>query len=1261
MATNETNNSAPQTLFRFVSLRNPELTETKKVNLGFIHRPSQLTTSFDTAINPASTALEKFQALERAAKSFNTVGYQSEIEIEGGPLLEALKIGRKIAKKEAISVADEITAKNLYNSNAIQTKMGEIWDNLIYQTVTQENFYVKEALVHILRALHFGYVADLPSTPELIKINGEDLKAKALEARVVLPMKLFGDGYEGEGTTSNPSGNAFQVNISKIGEGIINGTTPLSFSVQQQLKAEGERISELSYLTFEKDGLLQLRSELEATQKLFYTLRAKAYDAAYKQYMDTHQADIERYNALQESVKAQIAKGGLTKEQIDALYASLEALKVPPFKFEYKNEINFEDLKEKLSLDSFKLFVNIFTKVTSEEKPEGGLDFSTITVLSERKLQLGRIEVSITDEFDTYPEIFEKLDEETTSKVQTLFQKSPAPEQTYASVGGVLVPVVSNYSASSRVVPRSYYLKTSYEPIYSRMPATATFYYQAESNAWGAASVRINASTDFGLFEESFSNIEVVDGKVALPLFLVDKFGKFIRSMDIKIYFNNGKEASLSLSEIEINRTFTGVLYTEETKDETENPSEGNGGYKPGTFIPKHFGVKRLGIADYLKVVQTTHAYVPGEVTHIENIMAKEFKQKSTRRLRRSEIQTTTSKSTERETLSDTTTTTRNDMQSEVANVIQQDINTEAHFRYGGMGKSFEVGGSFAARNSKENSTRQAISKSQEITEKATERILTKVAEERIEKIIEEFEENNAHGFDNRNGSKHVVGVYRWVDKKMKNQIFNYGKRTMFEFMVPEPARLHTLATAASKSDTLTPPLDPRTVTGQWNMPSAQKATQQQIEYWANYYNVKLTEQPKSPINLILGKQWEKVDGNGEFRHRQIDIPDNYEASAVKMFYGFERDSRGKSVLYTSNFAGGTVALENWNTSIDSTAYFTPQNVTGSYDFVYRCENIDSVNIAFEITCKLSAAYMTSWFLENFTAIIKAYDEAYASFLEKKAEIEKKAKEEEEQNKEKLNASNFYRNMESVILKHNCIAYLLQDYASLGKNFTNGAERMQDFSIVLGEDLEQYTALAKFMEQAFEWSIMDYTFYPYYWGDKAKWQDMYLSQSTDPLFRNFLQAGMARVIVTVKPGFEDAVQFFMSTGRIWNGGEVPVIGDPMYLSIVDEMREPVGIKQGKAWITVLPTSLNILQEDSAGLKTATALPFSKENPEDFEVPSDVVTETEFSIVDSKLNSGDDKFVDKIELNNGFLELTTDDNPKEVIASLPLSELKQALQ
>lgn len=70
----------------------------------------------------------------------------------------------------------------------------------------------------------------------------------------------------------------------------------------------------------------------------------------------------------------------------------------------------------------------------------------------------------------------------------------------------------------------------------------------------------------------------------------------------------------------------------------------------------------------------------------------------------------------------------------------------------------------------------------------------------------------------------------------------------------------------------------------------------------------------------------------------------------------------------------------------------------------------------------------------------------------------------------------------------------------------------------------------------------------------------------------------------VKPVFEDAIQFFMTTGKIWNGGEVPVIGDPMYMSIVDEMREPTGKPQGKYWITRIPTTLTILQAKSVGLE-----------------------------------------------------------------------------
>jgi hypothetical protein len=178
---------------------------------------------------------------------------------------------------------------------------------------------------------------------------------------------------------------------------------------------------------------------------------------------------------------------------------------------------------------------------------------------------------------------------------------------------------------------------------------------------------------------------------------------------------------------------------------------------------------------------------------------------------------------------------------------------------------------------------------------------------------------------------------------------------------------------------------------------------------------------------------------------------------------------------------------------------------------------------------------------------------------------------------------------------------------------------MEDFQVLLGDSLNNYTDLAKFMEQAFEWEIMDYTFYPYYWANRKMWKEMYISDSVDPLFRSFLQAGLARVIVTVKPGFEDAVQFFMTTGKIWNGGEVPVIGDPLYMSIVDEMKAPVGEPQGKYWITKLPTTLTILQDKSTGLPVEQPLPvFPEAVPTNCENPTELEGTSSFRLDNANL-------------------------------------------
>lgn len=99
-------------------------------------------------------------------------------------------------------------------------------------------------------------------------------------------------------------------------------------------------------------------------------------------------------------------------------------------------------------------------------------------------------------------------------------------------------------------------------------------------------------------------------------------------------------------------------------------------------------GVNRLGIADFRRVEQEVCCYVPGEVSHIENIMAREYKERSTRNLIRTELTSETTRETEVENLNDTITTTRNELSSEVANVLED--SKTANF-----GGSFGVSGQY--------------------------------------------------------------------------------------------------------------------------------------------------------------------------------------------------------------------------------------------------------------------------------------------------------------------------------------------------------------------------------------------------------------------------------------------------------------------------------------------------------------------------------------------------------------------------------------
>lgn len=72
--------------------------------------------------------------------------------------------------------------------------------------------------------------------------------------------------------------------------------------------------------------------------------------------------------------------------------------------------------------------------------------------------------------------------------------------------------------------------------------------------------------------------------------------------------------------------------------------------------------------------------------------------------------------------------------------------------------------------------------------------------------------------------------------------------------------------------------------------------------------------------------------------------------------------------------------------------------------------------------------------------------------------------------------------------------------------------------------------IIKFLDHAIEWENMIYFLYPYFWTNANRWEIKMKLDHPDAMHRAFLKAGSARVVLTIRPDFEDAFMAFLNTG-----------------------------------------------------------------------------------------------------------------------------------
>jgi len=624
-----------------------------------------------------------------------------------------------------------------------------------------------------------------------------------------------------------------------------------------------------------------------------------------------------------------------------------------------------------------------------------------------------------------------------------------------------------------------------------------------------------------------------------------------------------------------------------------------------------------ISIGEFKRVESEISCYKAGEIAHIENILRGESKEVDTRKLTRTEENFSYEKETIEEEERDVQSTDRYEMERETQNIIDNETSLETGVsvsaNYGGI-VQVDANVGFSTSISTQNSTKNSIEYAQSVTDKARKRVYKRVLESRSTKNIREFEVKNNHKLQG-SPDENTSGVYRWVNKTQDVRLMNYGKRMMIQFNIPEPASYHIHNVKNQDSQTsdliIDKPVDPAKnetltniaqytglVTPLKPLSSMMNLDENNYHVWAAAYNADVPVPPA--YKKMIGKSYHKSPEEPKDieptysaysgSNQDISIPQGYKASYVLLEGNkIQGDPYYHNELRV-NVGNRYLRLGAPQNIISNTLNFFVDTLPVSWE----AHRVDLADFNLNITCIRSAELYNEWRKQAYQAIMDAYQD-------KVAEYNQFIQEAKAQAGIQIKGKNPRRNKEIIVqeLKRNCIDFI-RVYSNpifpAGHYISNihgaipamGVNNNADKIPVVQNPIEALIngKYADFMEGVMEWDQMTWDFHSYFWAHPDRWSELYSLEDNDPLFTNFLQSGSASVIVPVKPGLEKHLMYYIRTGRLWMGGDAPIIDTLLDQYIDQELvnQDPLAAPSLEAnWEETVPTNLVILQEDANGV------------------------------------------------------------------------------
>ena len=577
-----------------------------------------------------------------------------------------------------------------------------------------------------------------------------------------------------------------------------------------------------------------------------------------------------------------------------------------------------------------------------------------------------------------------------------------------------------------------------------------------------------------------------------------------------------------------------------------------------------HGQIKPAGFGDLLVVRQHVIGYEAGEVAYIENIAQGEALVRTTRRTESVENTVVTTNETSREQQRDVQTTDRFDIRRESQEVLRSES-----ARQPGSPGSAAYGVLVETGGSTEQARQAAETFGRDVSTRAVGRVTDRLRVETTRRTVQQFSEKVRHTFENTTGTAHALVVYQWLDRVIQAQVFSYGKRVFYDFVLPEPSALLLRATTKRLTPD-GPPVKPAPFTL-----TASQLNEVNYTYYTAGYGATGVQPPPEP-QLVVSQAFAKVSQDRfspkpEVReiHEavpvKITIPAGYRAVTakfIKITVGWGATPRhffltvGNRLIDLTKVANGSYPLDG---EVGSLA-LTLASSDGQYSY----------SGGVEVLCEPTIARMDEWRQRTYDAILQASRQRMQEYLERAADLRAAVR---------MDALNFTlerkRSTEREELERACVTVLTNQHFDGLSAIEHSPQGYPQPFLPNVEPLGRYV---RFFQQAFEWEQMTWRYYPYFWGRKPYWLGKLVLDDTDPQFRDFLRSGSARVLLSVRPGFEGAVAHFLETGIVPTVEELGLMASELYLPFLSENTgSDVAIDSatpyGEPWELRAPTAL----------------------------------------------------------------------------------------